>query len=159
MKKTASIFGIAAGLLLSLSGTSFGQNGNIPSESRARMHNEVQDHPYVPVQPGTQGRSTPARIDGTGFSMVQVNVDGSGQNILGDAANEPSIAIDPLNPAMMAIGWRQFDDVSNNFRQAGWGYTSNGGLTWTFPGSSSLGSSGPTLFLKVILMETCFITA
>jgi hypothetical protein len=34
----------------------------------------------------------------------------------------------------MAIGWRQFDTITNNFRQAGWGYTADAGLTWTFPG-------------------------
>lgn len=65
--------------------------------------------------------------------MVQVNVDSNGQNILGDAANEPSLAIDPANPDRMAIGWRQFDNVNSNFRQAGYGYTIDGGQTWTFP--------------------------
>ena len=34
----------------------------------------------------------------------------------------------------MVIGWRQFNSVTSNFRQGGWGYTSNGGTTWTFPG-------------------------
>jgi len=65
---------------------------------------------------------------------VQVNVNASGQNIVGDAANEPSIAVDPTNPLSMAIGWRQFDTTASNFRQAGWGYTTDGGQTWTFPG-------------------------
>jgi hypothetical protein len=64
----------------------------------------------------------------------QVNVDAGGANILMDAANEPSIAVDPNNPNRMAIGWRQFDTILSNFRQAGWGYTSNGGRNWTFPG-------------------------
>lgn len=67
--------------------------------------------------------------------MVQVNVDENGQNILGDAANEPCLAIDPVNPQNMVIGWRQFDNVMSNFRQAGYGYTSDGGQTWTFPGA------------------------
>ena len=69
-----------------------------------------------------------------GFTSYQVNVDANGQNITGDAANEPSICVDPTNPNKMSIGWRQFDTVSNNFRQAGWGYTTNGGTSWTFPG-------------------------
>src|SRR6266542_2028789 len=69
-----------------------------------------------------------------GFTSYQVNVDASGNNIVGDAANEPSITMDPTNPIRMAIGWRQFDDYHSNFRQAGWGYTTDGGLTWTFPG-------------------------
>jgi hypothetical protein len=134
MKTTVSICRIAAGLLLILPGYSFTQNANIPSGQKARMHNEVPDDPWIPANPSLQRTGKAARVDGSGFSMVQVNVDGNGQNILGDAANEPSIAIDPTNPQVMVIGWRQFDDVSSNFRQAGWGYTFDGGLTWTFPG-------------------------
>ena len=53
---------------------------------------------------------------------------------MGDAANEPSIAIDPNDHNKMMIGWRQFNSVSNNFRQAGYGYTTDNGQTWTFPG-------------------------
>ena len=68
------------------------------------------------------------------FVSRQVNITANGQNIAGDAANEPSISIDPTNPNRMTIGWRQFDSASSNFRQAGWGYTSNGGTSWTFPG-------------------------
>ena len=68
------------------------------------------------------------------FISFQVNVDANGQNILGDAANEPSIAVDPTNGNKMAIGWRQFNTVNSNFRQGGWGYTTDGGTTWTFPG-------------------------
>jgi hypothetical protein len=68
------------------------------------------------------------------FTSHQVNVNGAGLNITGDAANEPSIAVDPTNPNKMVIGWRQFNSVSSNFRQAGYGYTSDGGNTWTFPG-------------------------
>jgi len=64
----------------------------------------------------------------------QVNVDASGQNIAGDAANEPSICIDPTDSNRMAVGWRQFDTVASNFRQSGWAYTTNGGLDWSFPG-------------------------
>ena len=68
------------------------------------------------------------------FISYQVNVDASGNNIIGDAANECTISVDPTNLSRMAIGWRQFDDVTSNFRQAGYGYTTDGGLTWTFPG-------------------------
>ena len=68
------------------------------------------------------------------FMSYQVNVDSNGQNIVGDAANEPSITVDPTDHNKMAIGWRQFDSVASNFRQAGWGYTANGGASWTFPG-------------------------
>jgi len=81
------------------------------------------------------------------FTSFQVNVDANGQNILGDAANEPSIAIDPTNGNKMAIGWRQFDTVNSNFRQGGWGYTTDGGSTWTFPGvlENSVFRSDPVL--------------
>ena len=64
-------------------------------------------------------------------TFVQVNVNSLGQDIVGDAANEPSIAVDPTNPNRMAIGWRQFDTIASNFREAGVAYTTNGGLTWT----------------------------
>ncbi|MEX2243983.1 MAG: sialidase family protein [Fimbriimonadaceae bacterium] len=69
-----------------------------------------------------------------GFSSVQVNVDGLGNNIVGDAANEPSIAVSATDPNVIVIGWRQFDNIASNFRQAGVGYSHNGGATWTFPG-------------------------
>src|SRR5260370_29130065 len=68
------------------------------------------------------------------FTSFQANVDANGNNILGDAANEPSIAVDPIDLSKMAIGWRQFNSVTSDFRQGGWGYTTNGGTTWTFPG-------------------------
>ncbi len=48
--------------------------------------------------------------------------------------SKTSISVDPTNPNKMTIGWRQFDSVSSNFRQGGWGYTTNGGTSWTFPG-------------------------
>ena len=67
------------------------------------------------------------------FTSFQANVDQNGNNILGDAANEPSIAVDPTNGNKMIIGWRQFNTVSSNFRQGGWGYTTDGGVTGRFP--------------------------
>src|SRR3989442_4047605 len=81
---------------------------------------------------------------GTSF---QVNVNGSGQNIVGDAANEPSMCLDPNNPYHIAIGWRQFDSTNSNFRQSGVAYTINGGLNWTFPGNLEPGTfrSDPVL--------------
>jgi hypothetical protein len=134
MKTIAFSGWIAAGMLLVLPAISFTQNVNIPPKSQATMHNEAPDGPYVPVPPGTQRTGPSARYGGSAFTMVQVNVDGSGQNILGDAANEPSIAINPNDANQIVIGWRQFDDVGNSFRQAGWGYSLDAGLTWTFPG-------------------------
>jgi hypothetical protein len=68
------------------------------------------------------------------FTSFQVNVDANGNNILGDAANESSITVDPTNHNRMAIGWRQFNSVNSDFRQGGWGFTTDAGTTWTFPG-------------------------
>ncbi|HET9605935.1 MAG TPA: hypothetical protein VFO87_02720, partial [Nitrospira sp.] len=95
----------------------------------------------------------------------QVNVDANGQNIVGDAANEPSITVDPTNHNKMAIGWRQFDTLSSNFRQAGWGYTTDGGVSWTFPGvlQPNVFQSDPVLlsddtgrFFYLSLLESLF---
>src|SRR3954470_9563663 len=69
------------------------------------------------------------------FISYQVNVDANGNNIVGDAANEPSIAVDPTNGNKITIGWRQFDTYTSNFRQAGYGYSTDAGLTWHFPGT------------------------
>jgi hypothetical protein len=99
------------------------------------------------------------------FTSVQVNVAANGQNITGDAANEPSISVDPANGSKMTIGWRQFNSVASNFRQAGWGYTSDGGATWTFPGvlENNVFRSDPVLdsndtgtFFYLSLLSTFF---
>jgi hypothetical protein len=82
----------------------------------------------------SSARSPGMRAQRGGFVSVQVNVDGAGQNIVGDAGNEPSISIDPLNPDNIVIGWRQFDSITSNFRQAGWAFSHDGGQSWTFPG-------------------------
>jgi hypothetical protein len=88
-----------------------------------------------PPAPPRKIETSPRMISSFGpFTSYQVNVDANGQNILGDAANECSISVDPTNGNKMTIAWRQFNDVSSNFRQAGWGYTTNGGINWTFPG-------------------------
>jgi len=69
-----------------------------------------------------------------GFISYQANVDQNGNNILGDAANECVISVDPTNHSRMTIAWRQFNDVTSNFRQGGWGYSTDAGIHWTFPG-------------------------
>jgi len=83
-----------------------------------------------------------------GFTIHQVNVDANGMNITGDAANESSITVDPTDHNKMVIGWRQFNSVSSNFRQAGYGYTTDGGLTWHFPGvlENNVFRSDPVLY-------------
>lgn len=64
------------------------------------------------------------------YGGIQVNTDANGNNKLNDAANETSLAIDPTAPNRMVMGWRQFDNVNSNFRQAGNAWTNDGGRTW-----------------------------
>ena len=65
-----------------------------------------------------------------GLSGIQVNTL-DGLNIMNDAANEPSISVDPNAPLRMVIGWRQFDTINSNFRQAGYAFSDDGGRTWS----------------------------
>src|SRR5260370_38726186 len=62
------------------------------------------------------------------FISHQVNVDASGNNILGDAANECTISVDPTDGNKMTIGCRQFNALTSNFRQGGWCLTREAGL-------------------------------
>ncbi len=91
------------------------------------------DPPGIAAQPVPGARpAEPIRFGA--HTLVQINVDSNGANIPGDAANEPSIAVDPSNRQRMVVGWRQFDTIASNFRQGGVGYTTDGGQSWTFPG-------------------------
>ena len=107
---------------------------------------ELPDDPYLPyVPPDRQPPTAPAQAwQRDQFVSVQVNVDADGNNIIGDAANEPSIAVDPTDPNRMAIGWRQFDTINSNFRQAGVGFSQDRGQTWTFAGVLDPASSEVT---------------
>src|SRR5207247_10262163 len=99
------------------------------------------------------------------FISYQVNVDAQGNNIVGDAANEPSIAVDPSDGSRITIGWRQFNSVESDFRQGGWGFTTDGGINWTFPGvlETNVFRSDPVLiateigdFFYISLRETFY---
>ena len=125
-------------------GMVFGQT--IP---RIQLANDALERPGDPPMFIWRTDVSAAMISQHGpFISYQVNVDSNGQNITGDAANEPSIAVDPTNHNKMVIGWRQFNSVSSNFRQAGWGFTNNGGVSWTFPGvlENNVFRSDPVLF-------------
>lgn len=65
------------------------------------------------------------------YGSHQINVDVFGQNIPGDRGNEPTIAINPLNPANIVIGWRLFDSPSTAVKHGGVGVSFDGGVTWT----------------------------
>lgn len=106
-----------------------------PEKRPVPEYAEFPDDPYIPVARAGQPTSPAYHFSSARITTVQVNVNEAGENILGDAANEPSLAIDPTNPGRMAMGWRQFDTVSSNFRQAGFAYTTDGGQSWIFPGS------------------------
>ena len=89
----------------------------------------------MPPAPPRKIETSPRMVSQLGvFTSFQANVDANGNNILGDAANEPSIAVNPTDGNKMMIAWRQFNSINSDFRQAGWGYTTDAGVTWTFPG-------------------------
>jgi hypothetical protein len=112
--------------------TAWGQTLAPTWKPQGREPLETYENPPAPPR---MIETSPRMVSRFGpFTSYQVNVDASGNNIIGDAANECAITVDPTNTSRMAIGWRQFDDVTSNFRQAGYGYTTDGGLTWTFPG-------------------------
>ena len=97
--------------------------------------NEALERYNMPPAAPRKIETSPRMISSLGvFTSFQVNVDANGNNILGDAANEPSISVDPTNGNKMAIAWRQFNSINSDFRQAGWGYTTDAGVHWTFPG-------------------------
>jgi hypothetical protein len=77
---------------------------------------------------------SPAPIIGrSGFQprtwVTQVSLGPVGRKVIRDAANEPSIAVDPTAPSRIVIAWRQFDDISSYFRQAGFARSRDGGRT------------------------------
>ncbi len=131
------------------------QEVHLSKEKRELIHHETKGDEYLPnshrnkkTSPSYRyQRTSSATLTGSGIFTTQVNIDSNGQNILFDAGNEPSIAVNPLNPAQIVIGWRQFDNVLSNFRQAGWSYSSDTGQTWTFPGLIEAGTfrSDPVL--------------
>ncbi len=124
------------------------------------------DPPGVPAR-ALSSASAAATVPYGRFTSIQVNVNGAGANVPGDAANEPSIAVDPTDHDRMAIGWRQFDTISSNFRQAGFGYSNDGGLTWTtgkiepgvFRSDPVLGFDGAGKFFYNSLTSAATITS
>jgi hypothetical protein len=110
-------------------------SGQTLSPIRRQPLNEPLEKYNNPPSPQRKIETSPRMISQFGvFTSYQANVDANGNNILGDAANEPSIAVDPTDGNKMMIAWRQFNSITSDFRQAGWGYTTDAGITWTFPG-------------------------
>ena len=125
---------LLVGILFIIPLISFAQKGNNNFEKRKLMHHEVPTDKYVPVSRESMERSPAYQFKSRNIFTTQVNIDENGNNIVGDAANEPSIAFDPTNPDRIVIGWRQFNTINSNFRQAGYAYSTDGGEEWTFPG-------------------------
>lgn len=113
------------------SGPGWSQEKPRSSAESAELYRELEFgkmDPYLApyffaTTPQPQGRDM-------GFVIRQVNVTPGQLNILNDAANEPSITIDPNNPLRISVGWRQFDNIASNFRQAGFAWSNDGGMTW-----------------------------
>lgn len=112
---------------------------------------EKYDNPPAVAAPVL--RISPALVATFGpYTSYQVNVDASGNNRVGDAANEPSICLDRNNPNRMSIGWRQFNSVASNFREAGFAYSTNGGTRWIAPGvlQNNIFRSDPVLNSDIV---------
>ena len=93
-----------------------------PPAHTTAQHHEVPDDPPAPVEVRRSRRVGPPSIVSRGaFTSVQVNIDEMGNNLIGDAANEPTIAIDPTDPNKMAIGWRQSSSPSREAIPSGKG--------------------------------------
>ncbi|GMU82140.1 MAG: hypothetical protein AMXMBFR47_20110 [Planctomycetota bacterium] len=101
------------------------ENATGPHETRDPAVRPAAPRPLI-VEP-----VPPARLSLGPDQSVQVNTAPGGGNIVGDAANEPSITFDPLRPYRMAIGWRQFDSINSSFREAGFAWSRDAGRTWT----------------------------
>src|SRR5690349_3997916 len=91
-------------LLLSALGTASSQL----APTRKAPRNEPLEKYDNPPAPPRKIQTSPRMVSPFGsFISYQVNVDASGNNIIGDAANECAISVDPTNTNRMAIGWRQ----------------------------------------------------
>src|SRR6184192_1779120 len=118
-------------LLLTLSTGS----GQTLAPIRKPPFNEPLEKYNMPPAAPRKIETSPRMISQFGvFTSFQANVDAGGNNILGDCANEPSIAVNPTDGNKMMIAWRQFNSINSDFRQSGWGYTTDAGIHWTFPG-------------------------
>jgi len=134
---------LSATVLISLA-TLATASGQAPARSATALQVAPTWNPHTtrplekydnPPAPPMKMQTSPRMISQFGpFTSYQANVDQNGQNIIGDAANECVISVDPTDGNKMTIAWRQFNNVTSNFRQGGWGYTTDGGIHWTFPG-------------------------
>ncbi|MEM9547343.1 MAG: T9SS type A sorting domain-containing protein [Bacteroidota bacterium] len=110
--------------------SSFSISGQVDRKS---TYAENMDDPHIPIARKDYKTGKAYRWSKPEITTVQVNVNKNGENMIGDAANEPSLAISRTNPDYMVIGWRQFSTIESNFREAGYAYSMDGGQSWIFP--------------------------
>lgn len=91
----------------------------------------------------------PSQFEFGSYTSVQMNVNAAGQNIIGDAAHEPTIAFDPNDPTNLVAGWKQFASVASGNRQGGWAYSDNGGRNWHFKGVVTPGEQRTNIMVDV----------
>lgn len=157
LKAARVVLGVALAMPAAAQSSTPAERPTSKESAQAVKRKQDPGHLELPEEsPRTEGQSIPRRVTApaarplrAGFSSIQVNVDGAQNNILGDAANEPSIAIDPTDPSRIVIGWREFPTVSNSHREAGYAYSHDGGATWTFPGTLRPGEFGSDPVLGV----------
>ena len=131
---------VSALALLAIGAPSFADRGEPIQIDNPSLRNIEEERPRLPYMPGARQTGLPRFTPQSpppslgAFLSIQANVSAPGINIPGDAANEPTLVVDPNAPNRMAMGWRQFDNVLSDFRQAGYGFSRDGGRTWTFPG-------------------------
>src|SRR5260370_21670019 len=125
---------LAAGLLIclaSLLALSTGSGQTLAPIRKLPLNEPLEKYDNPPAPPRKM-ETSPRMISQFGvFTSYQANVDANGNNILGDAANEPSISVDPTDGNKMMIAGRQFNAIGSDFRQTGWGYSTDAGVTWT----------------------------
>lgn len=123
---------LITGCLLLPSTVLFAQKKSLTEKKN--WYKEIEDDAYVEGDLEGRERGPAYRVATISYFTEQVNIDTDGNDIIGDAGNEPSLAVDPTNPNRIVIGWRQFDFITNNFRQAGNAYSLDGGYSWVNPG-------------------------
>ena len=159
MLRTGLLGSVTSLLLITAVSGQIASRKPLPREPLEKYdHAPARAAPVLEISPALVSRFGP-------YASYQVNVDASGNNRVGDAANEPSICVDRHNPNRMSIGWRQFNNVASNFREAGFAYTTNGGTRWIAPGvlQNNVFRSDPVLntdtagrFFYLSLVQNCF---
>src|SRR6476646_11017331 len=90
-------------------------SGQLAPTTRVTRNEPREEYDNPPAAPRKMETSPRMISQFAAFTSIQVNVNASGQNIVGDAANECSISVDPTNTSKKTVAWRQFNDVTSTF--------------------------------------------